>query len=101
VYELTAQVLPKVGGGQIKFSGYADTAHRVSEMEDSLRDDRHSVSGKGLNVDLQSEYLPWTFDETLFVAPPGETAKTAATKAAAKSTAARSVPASAAKGGAK
>jgi Tfp pilus assembly PilM family ATPase len=85
VYELTAQVLPKVGGGQIKFSGYADTAKRVAELEDHLRDERHNVSGKGTNVDPQVEFLPWTFEETLVVMPPGEVTKAAAAaKAASK-----------------
>lgn len=82
IVELTAQVAPKAGGGSIKFAGYADTSKRVAELEDGLRDTRHVVSGKGTNIDPQRETLPWSFDETVVVSPPGEekpAAKTAAT----------------------
>lgn len=87
VYELTAQIIPKAGGGQIKFSGYADTSKRIADLEHHLRDDRHNVSGKGTNFDPQVEFLPWTFEETLVVMPPGEVTKAAAAAKAATTSA--------------
>jgi Tfp pilus assembly PilM family ATPase len=93
--EVTAQVVPKAGGGQIKFVGYADTSQRVADVEDALRDEKHNVSGKGLTPDPEEEYLPWTFDETLVILPP--TGATPAAKSAQpKSAQSKSAPTKAA-----
>jgi hypothetical protein len=69
--ELTAQVQPK-GGGQIKFTGHVDTSARVAELEDSLRDKQHSVSGKGTTQDHDLPALQWTIDELLTISLPNE-----------------------------
>ena len=88
VNDLTAQTLPRDPGGQIKFVGHVDKSDRVGELEEHLRDKRHSVSGKGTGQDPDRPALQWAFDETLTVAPPAErpvpaaAAKPAATKAA-------------------
>jgi hypothetical protein len=95
IAELTAQVVPKAGGGQIKFVGYADTSQRVADVEDALRDEKHNVSGKGLTPDPEEEFLPWTFDETLVILPPAGAA------AAAKKAPAKPAPVAAKQGGTK
>ena len=81
VSEMTIQVLPKGGGGIIKFVGHTDTSERVAQLEDNLRDKQHTVSGKGTAQDPDREALQWTFDETITVAPP--TDRSAAKKAEA------------------
>ena len=86
--ELTAQMVPKTGGGQIKFLGYADTPQRIADIEDALRDEKHNVSGKGLTPDPEEEFLPWTFDETLVVLP-----STGKMPALSKSSSAKTAPA--------
>jgi Tfp pilus assembly PilM family ATPase len=72
--ELTAQVQPKGAGGQMKLSGHVDTSLRVDELEDSLRDKQHGVTGKGTDQDTNREQLPWSFDELMTVAPAAERA---------------------------
>jgi Tfp pilus assembly PilM family ATPase len=108
VAELTAQVVPKMGGGQIKFSGFADTSKRVSELEIALRDAKHVVSGKGMNPDPQREKLQWSFAETVTVASPldapppaNATAKSATARTAAAKSPAAGPASSKTPGGAK
>ncbi len=84
VSELTAQIVPKGGGGTIKITGHAETSELVTKLEDSLRDKQHNVSGKGTAQDPDRQYLPWTFDETVTIA--ANVAKPAAASPAAKST---------------
>lgn len=68
-------------GPQLLISGYADTANRVAELEDSLRDERHTVSGKGTTQDLRRQQLPWTFEETVTIGkPPAKAAARSAAK---------------------
>lgn len=76
IAELTAQTVPKTGGGQLKFVGYADTSQRVTDLEDALRDKGYVVSGKGTSQDPEAEFLPWSFDETITVSPSLVTAMT-------------------------
>lgn len=57
-------------GPEITLSGYADSANRVAELEDNLRDERHSVSGKGTTQDLRRQQMPWTFEETVTIGKP-------------------------------
>ena len=97
VSELTAQAMPKGGGGQIKFAGYADTSQRVAELEDNLRDKRHTVSGKGTTQDPEREALVWTFDETLAIAAPANTGQAEAGAAAATAKTQPARPSAAAK----
>src|SRR5439155_6499104 len=72
--ELTAQTLPKGGGGQIKFVGHVDKSDRIGQLEDALRDKQHNVSGKGTAEDPERQGLPWSLDETVIVAAPSESA---------------------------
>jgi hypothetical protein len=101
--ELTAQAIPKGGGGQIKLAGNVDTSVRVAELEDGLRDKEHSVSGKGTANDPSRPSLPWAIDETVLIAAPVQkappAAKTSSAKTAARSPAAAKTPAR--QGGAK
>lgn len=72
--EVMAQATTKGGGGRILFNGHVDTSIRVAELEEALRDKRHSVSGKGTDQDLQLEQLQWSLGETVVIAPPSEPA---------------------------
>lgn len=91
-------------GPEMTISGYADTANRVAELEDSLRDERHTVSGKGTTQDLRRQQLPWTFEETVTIGKPpakavaGQAASKGPPAVPAKAAPAAGVPA--AKGGA-
>jgi Tfp pilus assembly PilM family ATPase len=92
VSEMTIQIQPKGGGGFIKLVGHTDASERVTQLEDSLRDKQHNVSGKIIAQDPDRDWLQWAFDETITVAPPQERpppkqaeAPPAATKASAKS----------------
>ena len=69
------------GGPELVISGYADTANRITELEDALRDEQHTVSGKGTTQDLRRSQLNWTFEETVAIKPP--TKRPPAEKAAA------------------
>jgi Tfp pilus assembly PilM family ATPase len=102
VSELNAQIVPKGSGGTIKFVGHADTAERITQLEDALRDKQHTASGKGLAQDPEREYLPWTFDETVTIAA-NVTKTAAASSPATKSTSppAKTAAVTATKGGAK
>ncbi|HMC10675.1 MAG TPA: hypothetical protein VKH44_05275, partial [Pirellulaceae bacterium] len=102
VFELTAQTLPKGGGGQIKFVGHVDKSERVGELEENLRDKQHTVRGKGTNQDPDLPALQWAFDETVTVAPPAERPPIAATakSAPAKAPAATKTTVPAKQGGA-
>jgi Tfp pilus assembly PilM family ATPase len=86
VSEMTIQVMPKGGGGIIKFVGHTDTSERVAQLEDSLRDKQHNVSGKIIAQDPDREWLQWAFDETLTVAPPQERVPPKQAEAPAKTT---------------
>jgi hypothetical protein len=94
VSDLTAQTMPKGGGGQIKFTGHVDKSDRVGELELKLRDKRHSAGGKGIGQDPERPALQWAFDETITVTPAVEApAPPAAT--AEKSAPAKAAPAKA------
>jgi hypothetical protein len=95
ISEITAQTMPKGGGGYIKFVGHVDKSDRVGEMEDALRDKQHTVSGKGTTHDPERMGLQWAFDETITVASPLQKSPpaAAATKAGLAKTSAAKTPA--------
>ncbi|HEY2415415.1 MAG TPA: hypothetical protein VGI40_24445 [Pirellulaceae bacterium] len=105
VSEMTIQVVPKGGGGIIKFVGHTDTSERVAQLEDNLRDKQHNVSGsKIISQDTEREWLQWAFDETVTVAPPPERVppkQAEAPAAAAKAAAPKATTPAAAKQGGK
>jgi Tfp pilus assembly protein PilN len=70
--EIMAQATTKGGGGRIQINGHVDSSIRVAELEEALRDKRHSVGGKGTDQDLQLERLQWSLGETIVIAPPSE-----------------------------
>lgn len=72
VSEVTAQMMPKGGGGFIKFVGHSDTSKRIAQIEENLRDKLHTATGKGMGQDTERESLQWAFDETMTIAPPVE-----------------------------
>ena len=47
---MTAQVMPKGGGGMIKFVGHVDTSTAWPSSKSNLRDKQHNVSGKGTDA---------------------------------------------------
>jgi Tfp pilus assembly PilM family ATPase len=100
VAELTAQVLPK-SGGQVKLTGFVDTAERVAQLEDALRDAQHSVNGRGTSEKTDRESLRWSFEEFISITPaperPSPAAATAKGAAAASPATAPTKPAATAK----
>jgi hypothetical protein len=44
----------------------------VAELEDSLRDKQHSISGKGTTQDHDLPALQWTIDELMVIAAPSQ-----------------------------
>jgi hypothetical protein len=91
VSEVTAQMMPKGGGGYIKFVGHSDTSKRIAQIEENLRDKQHTASGKGMGQDTDRESLQWAFDETMTIAapvekPPPKTAAPVGKEAEAKGT---------------
>jgi hypothetical protein len=83
VEDLTANHDPK-GGGKMSLSGVVDREGRIREMEDKVRDERHSISGNGAQFDVEAPgSRKWRFKETVTVAPPDEDAEAAAPAAAA------------------
>ena len=91
VTELTARQTKD--GPEMTISGYADTANRVAELEDSLRDERHTVSGKGTTQDLRRQQLPWTFEETVTIGKPPTRAAAGQAANGAPSAKAKAAPA--------
>ena len=57
------------GGGQITIKGMVDESATVSELETSLRDDRHRVQGVEREFIGASEKYPWHFTERIGVEP--------------------------------
>lgn len=60
-------------GGVIAFDGLAREASTVDEVENSLRDQRHTVEGLGRQQGNKPKY-PWQFKTSIVVRPPDETA---------------------------
>ena len=91
-------MMAKGGGGTLKFNGHVDSSIRVAELEESLRDKQHSITGGGTDQDLERPQLQWSFSELLVVAPPSDNAAATAASSAAKSPAAKT-PAQTKQGG--
>jgi Tfp pilus assembly PilM family ATPase len=79
VEDLFAQFLPKAGAN-IAVKGVADKSTRIRQIEDSLRDKQHTVSGDGGTLDPTLKGLQWRFDEDIGIVPAGPAKITAASK---------------------
>lgn len=58
------------GGGQLIVEGYVREPGKIKVLEDSLRDERHEVSGAGGQFDERQKELRWRFKETITIAAP-------------------------------
>jgi hypothetical protein len=71
------------GGGNIVIKGGLDEPGRLAELEVALRDKEHVVSGSGSMPVSKLPNMPWRFEETIMILPPGKAAaiKSGPTKA--------------------
>ncbi len=65
---VSAVSVPREGGGRLTIAGAATSPTVVDEMESSLRDEEHSVSGSGANDRGEKEAYRWGFTQTVTVA---------------------------------
>lgn len=67
-------------GSRITLVGSARQADAIKKIEIGLRDERHSVSGKGAQVDQRNPEYPWRFEETVSVTQAAPANLSAASK---------------------
>lgn len=65
VRSISAQIGPKAKGGSLIVTGAVTDPDAIEEMEASLRDDGHSVFGKGSKMEQTNDAYRWTFTETI------------------------------------
>ncbi|MCH5373907.1 MAG: hypothetical protein JJ992_08025, partial [Planctomycetes bacterium] len=58
------------GGGQILLEGYVSEPKVIRDMEVSLSDQQHQVTGTGAQLDDRRQEHPWEFKEKIVVQPP-------------------------------
>jgi Tfp pilus assembly PilM family ATPase len=86
-------------GGALLLEGNVSGSTVINQMETSLRDARHSVTGKGGVSDPKNPKYPWRFTETVLITHPEVAEAEAAAKLGPPQ--APSAPRPAAKGGAR
>jgi hypothetical protein len=55
------------GGGRILFKGLADEHATIRKLEHALRDDRHTINGKGGTELPTANKYPWSYDEVVLI----------------------------------
>ncbi|MEM7312556.1 MAG: hypothetical protein AAF497_05335, partial [Planctomycetota bacterium] len=75
-------------GGRIDIKGYVDKAQTVTDIEKSLRDYQHQLSGVGRSETKDDPKYPWYFNESVLIDPLKEPPAKKPNEAAATETAA-------------
>jgi Tfp pilus assembly PilM family ATPase len=73
---------PHAEGGVISLDGLVGEPSTIDSLEQALRDEFHSVEGKGRTQDASNKKYGWTFKSAVIVKPQDKAKKTATASAA-------------------